>query len=395
MRQQKRHKMLALLDFLDALGRYQWLNILVTYVCMPGGLTLVACLNHAAFSPTRMTRQAILRIFAGFVVLRAVEGILYTCSEGLASGFLLVGWTLVLWFGHRLHGYRGLIRLTQMMSLVLTSDVLALLLMNRYLPMDRAVPMWVGFTTVPTALVYGSLPTIIANGVVTLLFMFIRRKRWNHSALLFVFLVAVVCIFIVLAVLLPSNMEEAIVERTGFFNGNTIVKASIPLVGIGLLLILAHFVFLYMQSRKQLEENASLLLEQAKLREVTLRQRSYHHNVGNMLYGLEGLAADNTPQAFDAYHAAMAQQHKMADGNMLVSLQSIPSPAVKNVILKKLPAFQEASIPFYLFCDPISAWFAMKEWDLCAVLGIMLDNALEAAKEAAYPFVYMQSLLST
>jgi two-component system sensor histidine kinase AgrC len=47
-------------------------------------------------------------------------------------------------------------------------------------------------------------------------------------------------------------------------------------------------------------------------------------------------------------------------------------------------------LPFHLFARPLQSWCRMKETDCCVLVGILLDNAREAAIKAAAPFVSVE-----
>lgn len=383
-------EMIAMYDFLDSLGKYQLLNVLITYVCVPACLTLVVCFVNAACSPVPLQRKNLVRIYIGFAITRAIIGVVTDISGALSGILQPLLWQVVMWFGCGLRGRKDIVRWLQMASLVLISDLFSYLMILLYLPLDRLVPMWIGITTTPSALLTSCLPVILGNGVVALLFMFVRRRRWEHSLQLLIFLVASVAGYVAIILAFPADRSYGTTyQPNDVYHWTSIVQATIPLVSIGLVLILANIIMLYYQSREQAKENEVLLQELAKQQEMALTQRSYHHNIGNLLHGLEGLVDAGAP-SYDTYHDAVVAQHRAANGEMLSSIQQLPSVSLKNLLLKKFSAFQSAQIPFYLFCDPLPFWLSMKEWDVCALMGVLIDNAFESAKNAAYPYVCMQ-----
>lgn len=158
-----------------------------------------------------------------------------------------------------------------------------------------------------------------------------------------------------------------------------------------LLIIGTTYVLQDIRSYKQAEENKTLQHQQSLQTLLLQDTRVFRHNISNMLYGFQGTLLSGDLDAIKAYYDNMAASCQMINNENVISLKRLPSAAVSTLLLHKIHSANEQKIPFYTTVEENIRWFGLKDEEMVQVLGILLDNALEAARESAAPFVSFEA----
>ena len=80
----------------------------------------------------------------------------------------------------------------------------------------------------------------------------------------------------------------------------------------------------------------------------------------------------------------------MINNENILALRRIPSLPFSTLLLHKIKGANDANIPFYVAVDDNLEWHGLKNTDMCEVAGILLDNALEAARESRAPYLSLE-----
>ena len=59
--------------------------------------------------------------------------------------------------------------------------------------------------------------------------------------------------------------------------------------------------------------------------------------------------------------------------------------------MQKLQAANSQSLPFYVFTDEALNWHNAKDETICEILGVLMDNAIEAAQEAQARYISLEA----
>lgn len=111
--------------------------------------------------------------------------------------------------------------------------------------------------------------------------------------------------------------------------------------------------------------------------------RRFRHNMANMLYGMEGYIIAGDREKLAAYYAEMCAKCALVNNDNIAALEQIPSPAVRTLLLNHINNARQLDLPLNICVqDDLTIPRVLSEPDLCQVLGVLLDNAIEAADEA-------------
>ncbi len=152
----------------------------------------------------------------------------------------------------------------------------------------------------------------------------------------------------------------------------------------------AVYVFQDYQLFTIARRNESLASQQRIYDALLAETRAFRHNIANMLCGFEGALMTGKLDEIEAYYAEMAAKCARINNENIVALERIPRPAVAAMLLQKLGAAADESLPVYMLASPSLAWKGLPDSDMLQVLGVLIDNAMEAARGARSPYVAIE-----
>lgn len=142
---------------------------------------------------------------------------------------------------------------------------------------------------------------------------------------------------------------------------------------------------------QQAQENQQLLHQQSLQSLLLEDTRIFRHNAANMIYGLQGTLLSGDAEAVSTYYRQMVEQCQLINNENVVALRRIPSLPVTTLLVNKLSLASQQRIPFIVTVSEDVKWRTLRESDLTQMLGVMLDNALEAAAGSAAPYVAFEA----
>lgn len=142
---------------------------------------------------------------------------------------------------------------------------------------------------------------------------------------------------------------------------------------------------------RQVQENNTLLYQQSLQQLLLQDTRVFRHNIANMLYGLQGMLLRGDMDELNAYYRYMIESCQIINNDNVVALKRIPSMAISSLLLNKVQEANAERIPFYVTVEENVHWHGLSEVDMTVLLGILIDNALEAAREASAPYVSFEA----
>lgn len=142
---------------------------------------------------------------------------------------------------------------------------------------------------------------------------------------------------------------------------------------------------------RQAKENQQLLHQQS-LQSLLLQDiRIFRHNISNMLYGMEGTLLSGDVSSIEAYYHQMIAECQLINNENVVAMKRVPNLAVSSLLLNKLREANEQKIPFFITVKEDIDWHGLRDSDMTQVLGILIDNALEAAGTSSAPYVAFEA----
>ena len=133
------------------------------------------------------------------------------------------------------------------------------------------------------------------------------------------------------------------------------------------------------------------LLHQQEMQDALLREtRVFRHNIANLLYGFQGTLLSRDQKSIEEYYANLLSTCALINNENVVSLKRLPSLPLTALLLNKIQEAANENIPFYVFTDERLIYQALKDRDMCEIMGALLDNALEGARKSPAPLISVE-----
>lgn len=192
-------------------------------------------------------------------------------------------------------------------------------------------------------------------------------------------LATIMLLFVTLSRLNDLTPGERMIEQAGL----------LLTMAIQLLLCLVY-VFQDAQLLKIARSNESLVRQQ-KIYDTLLKDtRAFRHNIANLLYGFEGAILTGDIAQIEDYYSDMSRSCARINNENIVALGRIQNAAVSAMLLNKLEKAARDKLPMYILAREGLLWRGIPQTALCQTLGILIDNAMEAASEANAPYVAVE-----
>ncbi len=233
-----------------------------------------------------------------------------------------------------------------------------------------------------------TLVVILFRKVKGLLFGHVPRVK-NRSLGIYVRLILMMTIGIAMITVTASVMIDAIRSNLfiEMFSSYIILMVSSCLfMGV----CLSYFVqdVRYLQ---QLSRNETLEHQQAMNASLLTSLRSFRHNTVNMLYGFEGAILSGDTGTIKQYYREMTEKCALVNNENIVALERIANPSVSALLLRAVERARQENLPIQLYVqDGLRFGKGLPDSDLCEVLGVLVDNAIEAALQADVKQVTME-----
>lgn len=161
-----------------------------------------------------------------------------------------------------------------------------------------------------------------------------------------------------------------------------ILIVPINIVFMSIFLVISIIYITIMQTIiKKSEENEELKRDIIMIEELTHELRKFKHNYLNVLYGFSGYIENKEwDKLKDYYYEILKDNHKI--NNSVFSMQKIKNGALFGLFSQKYQKAKEAEITLELNAINEIKNIYMRNSDMCKVLGVYLDNAIEAATES-------------
>lgn len=155
---------------------------------------------------------------------------------------------------------------------------------------------------------------------------------------------------------------------------------------IGIIAYFSTSIYAVINSSKL--EIAARDLEGAKLRIHSLKVlhdtvRTFKHDFDNIVNGIGGYISTNNMEGLKKYYDQLLQDCRKTNNMYTLSPEVINHPAIYNLLATKYYVADElnAQINLEIFLDLNEIEQHMKIYEFTRILGILLDNAIEAASE--------------
>ena len=133
-------------------------------------------------------------------------------------------------------------------------------------------------------------------------------------------------------------------------------------------------------------ETTSMNLEEAKLYNKTLQMlqdntRAFRHDFSNIVQGMAGFIDKNDMEGLKKYYSQLLEDIQHTNNLTTLSPEVVNNPAIYNVLATKYHKADQLGIKINLEAFLNMNDLHIKIYEFTRVLGILMDNAIEAAKE--------------
>ena len=234
-----------------------------------------------------------------------------------------------------------------------------------------------------TTTLEGNLITFAAAYIIVLAVYMARKNRFSFrlSENRELGLAAIVILFVIgFAVLLVLEVEIFTVLNVDSID----VRRIFVEISIFVLLSILAIVLFIRQTIRERKKNTELLQAQATLVELYDTTRVFHHNFKNNLLTLQGYFLDgNIEKLGDSLVSLNKEYASMNQLENIPDIVKITDGGFRWLLLSKYTKAVGEEIAFTAFITSNLDENLLSKSDLHKVLGILLDNAIEAASQSA------------
>ncbi len=206
-------------------------------------------------------------------------------------------------------------------------------------------------------------------------------KAWTYFT---IFLRVMVLVFACMGALtLPFALfgDQSLIQ---FLILNSEQYALLTLCCTVLMLVIFSYLVQDLRHVMQADRLRLMTSQQSASAEMIRSLRYFRHNMINTLYGLEGIILSGDQEKLAAYYNEMRQTCALVNNDNAAALDKITNPALNALLLQHMGRASTLRLPFNLCVQgPPPVNHALSDAELCQVLGVLLDNAIEAADAAA------------
>lgn len=153
-----------------------------------------------------------------------------------------------------------------------------------------------------------------------------------------------------------------------------------------LILLIYFIISIYTLSRTSKLEVTTQSLEEERLYNKTLtilydNIRGFKHDFNNIVQAIGGYISTNNMEGLKDYYSSLMEDCKKVNNLAVLNPELINNPAVYSLLTSKYHKAEELNIKmnFEVFLDLTT--LNIKTYDLSRILGILLDNAIEASNK--------------
>lgn len=170
------------------------------------------------------------------------------------------------------------------------------------------------------------------------------------------------------------------------------INQVILLFGITAAVLIICFSYLAQDFRylRMCKHNETLEQQKSVNDALIADMRQFRGQVIQMVDNLRGVLSEGTLEQKRACYEQIARQCAQINNDNVLALQKIGNSALAALLLRKLDRCHALGLPIYLHASSSLCFNKALSPALCQILGVLLDNAIEAASDSVYPRVVVQ-----
>lgn len=171
-------------------------------------------------------------------------------------------------------------------------------------------------------------------------------------------------------------------------SSNSAAKILLIVLFLGAMLGVA--IYLFSCKRKLQVANAKVKYLESRNEEVSKlydNVRTFRHDFNNMLQIIGGYIALKDIAGLEKYYKNLSIDSKNGNGFKITKITDIKEPSIFNLLFSKLKRAKEMNVNFNLISITDFENISVNIYKYARVLGVLLDNAIEAASECEIKIV--------
>ncbi len=165
----------------------------------------------------------------------------------------------------------------------------------------------------------------------------------------------------------------------------------ISCIVIQIITIFTNAIFyIIMKSKKLKIECENLKASNERLQSNYDNVRAFRHDFNNIMQGIGGYIAINDMDGLKEMYSSIIEECQEITDNQAINQDVINNPAVYNLINNKIKFAKKDGVKLKINVYIDLNTLNISSYDLCRMLGILIDNAVEAAKVCDDKTVYIK-----
>ena len=183
-----------------------------------------------------------------------------------------------------------------------------------------------------------------------------------------------------------TNIMVMVYMMLIYYYNNTTNTQNIIIISIIVLcffLFISYFMFITL-NKLYIEKNTRNYIEMYNgvIEESLENMNIYKHDQKNILLSIGGFLNNNDIEGLKKYFYEDIVKNQYIDNKILVGLVNIQNSPVKGLIYAKITKATSNHINLYINIKDTVESFFIKDIDMCKMLGILIDNAIESSVES-------------
>lgn len=199
-----------------------------------------------------------------------------------------------------------------------------------------------------------------------------KRRKWAIIANIIVTIIFILILFL-----------------ANFYDGELM---EYPILMCDVLIVLnCASIIVNIRSKKDLQKEEKKI-ENLEIRNKNLKEnfddiRAFRHDFSNIIQSMGGYIKTNDMEGLNNMYKSIIDEIEEIKGVQQLNYEIINNPAVFNLINSKYKIASNLEIKMDINVLNNISTLNIKDLELCRILGILLDNAIEATKDAENKFV--------
>lgn len=300
--------------------------------------------------------------------------ILFTFIGALAMLYYLAVFSIMLYkqtkvISHILHVFVALT------LLVISDNISYLIVFQLFNEIGNEKLILIGYTLF--FIVFAIMFAFLYKKIVKYLIKHLALHRYVSYILVFLSVVTVIFMYINIMAIDHDNFYESVQNNLAMF----LIYLALLIISTFIVLYLAFKQYKIQQREQEMRNFESYV---ASLEQINQDMRKFEHDYVNILSSLRTFIDDKNYDGLHTYfynHILEANHQEQLNEQAMMMLNNLKLNSVKGLLTTKILQAQSHRVPFYIEIVEEISDIPVDPIVLNRMVGILLDNAIEAARE--------------